>query len=775
MAASPIDHSSLQQKMEDQIKCPICFEIFREPKVLSCYHVFCLTCLQATASSQRASPGGVLSCPHCRKRVEIPREGLSNLKSAFHINNLIDIYNMMINKPDKVSECQSAAVSECSNCPGSKADYFCAECNAFLCEDCRVIHGKWPKFSKHVVSLLSGDRSPTCELFCCHHTSHRLTHYCKQCKVQACSECLQGSDHCSHIHQVVSITEALHQSKDTILAALEPVRRQLGTVEAVIERIKAKKRHIREQASNVKACVNNDIHAFFQEIEQRQGKLKETVEREEEGKIVALTSQEEKAEVARVQLSDYLEGITGCLKKGNSLQVIKMQQTVEDKVKAITEEFSHLPLSPVEEANLCYFGNKEVVAALASVGTVYSGSTKAEHLCVTVGGLHWATACTETSVRVKCLESGKQSSWYGNIDVKLSSIDDCNLLVVTRRDVCESERQVILHYIPIAKGKKKLHVTMFGKEVSNSPLDLIVMAPFQFTGTVAGCVSELKRPWGIAMTPSGQLVVVDNQGWSGIHIYDANGATVSTFARSAPSQNTPALLLHEEWCKEPRGVAITKDGNILLVDGKRHRLQCFSPNGTLHSIVGAHGKQQLQFNDPIGVTVAPSGDVLVCDRRNHRIQVLTPNLDFVRQIGRLGVDDTEPSGLYLPWDVACDSDGRVYVADCGHCCVKVFTSNGEYVKKMGTQGSGRGQFKHLSSICIDSNDYLYALDMERACVTIFNPRGEFKMQFGTPGELEGQFTKPRGIAVDDKGHVYVSDGEPPALGMWTCGRVQVFE
>ncbi|CAI8029464.1 Tripartite motif-containing protein 2 [Geodia barretti] len=208
--------------------------------------------------------------------------------------------------------------------------------------------------------------------------------------------------------------------------------------------------------------------------------------------------------------------------------------------------------------------------------------------------------------------------------------------------------------------------------------------------------------------------------------------------------------------------------------GKRHRVLCYSTDGTLVSKAGSYGKGKLQFNDPVGIAVAPSGQVLVCDRRNHRIQVLTPDLQFMRQIGDLG-DDVSGPGLYLPWDVACDSKGDVYVADCGHCCVKVFSSKGQFLRAIGGEGNQRGQFKHISSICIDSNDYLYALDKERACVSVFNPRGDLKMQFGTIGAADGQFFKPLGIAVDRNGRVYVTDGESSVWPTQEEGRVQVFE
>ena len=730
--------------------------------MLSCHHVFCFVCLQDLA--KKVKPGDDLLCPQCRKRVEIPKGGLSALQSAFVMNSFIEIYEAIP---------KTALTSVCANCPDSKAEYFCPQCSNFLCEDCRVTHGKSPAYSQHVVSPLSGDRSSKFELLCDRHPPQPVTQYCQECKLLLCQECLNRSDQCSHTQCTLSITEAMHQCKDSILATLEPLRRQLGTVEGALERIRAKKEHIAKQAVDMKSHIDTNFGSLCKALEERRGKLKKEVEKEEEGKLASLHSQEEQVETARVQLFGYLEGINHCLQKVSRSQVISMQHAVEEKVKTITQEVQRLPLSPVEEADIDFSSSECVSATLQSFGTVFS-SSMVTNCCVSGEGLHWATAGLETSITVTHVGASKQSDWHSHIDLRLSS-EDSNMIAITQREVVELEKQVIVHYVPITKGKKTLHVTLFGKELPNSPFDLTVIAPLRFKGTFSHLVGNLRRPWGIAVTHNLRMVVVDNQGWDGLHLYEANGTKVRSFA---PLAMVPGLILPNGQCSEPRGVAVTRNGSILLVDGKGHRIQHFSPEGLFQSVVGSSGKQPLHFKDPVGITVAPSGEVLVCDRKNHRIQVLTANLGYVRQIGQMGVSGENNSDLYLPWDVACTSEGHVYVADCGHYCVKVFTMEGEYVTKIGSEGTGREQFKHLSSICIDSNDYLYALDMESACVSVFNPRGDFMMQFGTPGQLQGQFNKPRGITVDREGRVYVSDGEKPTPLVdlvRSLGRVQVFQ
>jgi DNA-binding beta-propeller fold protein YncE len=769
--------ASVQQKIEDQIRCPVCCEIYREPRALPCFHIYCLQCLQSAAN--RLRPGDDLACPQCRKTVEIPATGVSGLQVAFHVNNLIEIYGSIQNAFVPVIGSPTTATTanpRCANCgPGSVAGFFCPKCNEFLCGMCGTVHGKWTKFSGHELSAISEEMLSRHESSCKTHPSQLLTHYCKMCKQLICIDCLQeSSNDCTHRQRKVSITEASHQAKDAILASLKPIRSQLASIEGVGEQIQAKKQHISEQATEVNSRIYRDIEGLKGALELRRSELKEAVKAEEERKYLGLRGQEEDAEIAKNQLSNYLGGVNQCLQRGSNVQVVKLQQVVEEKVREILQEFSSMPQAPVEAANLRYFSSGELSASIPPFGLVCSSSIAAADFYVSVDSPHWATACDETNVTIVYTGAGTTSGLLDQLKIELSSEDSSNpALFEIQREV--SSNQVVVHYIPITKGRKKLHVTLFGHEISGSPLDLSVMGPFRFTGTLVRCVREFRRPWGVSVSQDGQMVVVDNQGWHALHLYKEDGTQACTFTSVAIVQ-TPEILIADDVCNEPRGVAFTKDGNILLVDGKRHRVLCYSTDGTLVSKTGSYGKGKLQFNDPVGIAVGPFGQILVCDRRNHRIHVLTPDLQFIRQIGKFGEGDFWAGpGLYLPWDVACDSKGDVYVADCGHCCVKVFSSKGQFLRAIGGEGNQRGQFKHISSICIDSNDYLYALDKERACVSVFNPRGDLKMQFGTIGAADGQFLKPLGIAVDRNGRIYVTDGESSVWPTPEEGRVQVFE
>ncbi|XP_035276309.1 tripartite motif-containing protein 35-like [Anguilla anguilla] len=68
--------------LEEELSCPVCFEIFRDPVVLSCSHSFCKACLQ-----QYWEQEGSRECPRCRRRSSmeqpLPNLSLRNACEAF--------------------------------------------------------------------------------------------------------------------------------------------------------------------------------------------------------------------------------------------------------------------------------------------------------------------------------------------------------------------------------------------------------------------------------------------------------------------------------------------------------------------------------------------------------------------------------------------------------------------------------------------------------------------------------------------------------------------
>ena len=61
--------TSLEIDISEQIKCPICLERLKEPKILPCQHTYCLECLEEVA---KLNDPNTVDCPECRREYKVP-------------------------------------------------------------------------------------------------------------------------------------------------------------------------------------------------------------------------------------------------------------------------------------------------------------------------------------------------------------------------------------------------------------------------------------------------------------------------------------------------------------------------------------------------------------------------------------------------------------------------------------------------------------------------------------------------------------------------------
>ena len=89
MAEKNTTSTEALKKLEEQLTCPICLEQFTDPKILPCFHSFCLRCLECV-EPELVEGNLCLSCPTCRSPCPNPDKGLASLPPSFVINNLVE-------------------------------------------------------------------------------------------------------------------------------------------------------------------------------------------------------------------------------------------------------------------------------------------------------------------------------------------------------------------------------------------------------------------------------------------------------------------------------------------------------------------------------------------------------------------------------------------------------------------------------------------------------------------------------------------------------------
>jgi len=166
------------------------------------------------------------------------------------------------------------------------------------------------------------------------------------------------------------------------------------------------------------------------------------------------------------------------------------------------------------------------------------------------------------------------------------------------------------------------------------------------------------------------------------------------------------------------------------------------------------------FLRPTEVAVAPDGFVWVVDSVHHQIVKLDPNdPSSEMRIGSFGSGQGE---FNFPYGVAVDAAGSIYVTDQRNHRVQKFASDGTFLLEWGSLGSGDGQFggnafNGHSGIAVDASGNVYVADgFNNHRVQKFTSTGGFLTKWGSLGG-PGQFNSPVGVAVDASGDVYVAD------------------
>ena len=132
-------------------------------------------------------------------------------------------------------------------------------------------------------------------------------------------------------------------------------------------------------------------------------------------------------------------------------------------------------------------------------------------------------------------------------------------------------------------------------------------------------------------------------------------------------------------------------------------------------------------NGVAGIAMDGDGNLLITDGRAHKVLKFTKDGQF---LGKWGSHGSGPGELDSPWGITIDGDGFVYVADFNNHRVQKFAADGTVVAQFGSHGARRGQLNHPTGVTVDPDGDIYISDWsengwEQGRVHIFDKTGKF--------------------------------------------------
>jgi DNA-binding beta-propeller fold protein YncE len=198
----------------------------------------------------------------------------------------------------------------------------------------------------------------------------------------------------------------------------------------------------------------------------------------------------------------------------------------------------------------------------------------------------------------------------------------------------------------------------------------------------------------------------------------------------------------------PTAIAVDTAGNVFVADTGNGRIEKFSPTGALLTSIGAKESGHGQFSEPSGIAVDRAGNMYVAEiGSKHRIRKLGPDGTFIAEWA---------PGLYGPRRIAIGPDDSIYLVDSGRNRIVKFSPDGQVLTSWGSEGSGEGQFKGVSSVAVDpANNKVYVADPLNSRIQVFDSSGKFVTKWAVPEW--GQTLGYEDLVVDSQtGRLYAS-------------------
>ncbi|KAL7375307.1 hypothetical protein ABVT39_015289 [Epinephelus coioides] len=301
MASAQSEQSSV---LQEELTCPVCLDLYRDPHLLPCGHNFCKTCLDRL---KRQADRGRFRCPECR---DSHRCG-TNFQKNFKLANIADDYRHrrrattaaatalksreLLSTSLSAQQARGVSAVPCDYCPSVAAEASgisavgegsspasvsqeegdkqeaaaaaaataaaaavssmfavktCLKCEVSMCQEHVKPHLELPAFREHPLTEPMNDfwkrKCPD------HDEIYR--YYCMDDKICVCNACTIEGGHSGHT--IKTLKNTMKDLKGTLDKQLYRVERKFSMAEKKLQEQKEKERQNKKFMDDSEQCLN---------------------------------------------------------------------------------------------------------------------------------------------------------------------------------------------------------------------------------------------------------------------------------------------------------------------------------------------------------------------------------------------------------------------------------------------------------------------------------------------------------------------------------------
>ena len=667
MAESPDPFNKLQE----QIICAVCLDVFTQPKVLSCNHAFCKECIDRLLVDVEEG-NHIVKCPTCRKQITLPQHDTANLPPAFHINTLIELYQVTRRATVIVTDPPAKAPKE-EGCPK---------------------HGR------------------------------PLDMYCDDCHEAACAKCFHD-DH--RDHKCNFVADVFDEHKKEIDDHLVRVQEQEGVVLDALDILEFQEREIAQQGEMVKNQIDVLIGEIIEAVQQSGRQLKENVSNEVQKKLSNISRQKKYGEMLLTQFRSCQEYVKDRVHKGSQQEILLEKNKIIERLKAVSQELILQELQTKERADIIFQCNRDLLEKCSKIGEVHVSVLNnkvvpgnaidiSQHKPLEKHNSKVAIVGMPRTIGITIYDVSKKKR--GKLFCYLAA-DKGGTMIQCKIEHREKDEHCITFY-PTIKGTYHIIIPVKKGQIHCDPSTIELLPSLEKSFHMIRKIENLKTPRGVAMTPDGLLLVAES-GNKTIAIVDKDGCIVQRFEHQGgdypkgvcvtPDNHILVISSHAPHITKysinyslvttvddkqlqlntPHHIAVSATGHVYICDTSNHCIQVLNPDLTACRVLGRGGRRPGQFNSPYSLGIDSQNALYICDYGNSRVQKLKSNGTYV----------SEFKVSSCPRYIAIDSNDVVYIVD-DKKVLSLYDSDGSYLGSIDCNGN--------EGLAIDKQGHIYVCD-----------------------------------------------------------------
>ena len=549
--------------------------------------------------------------------------------------------------------------------------------------------------------------------------------FCEECGVVICHVCAIRS-HRSHAYNLIN--DCYDKYHIPITDALNRVRLKIDEIKLASKTLDKADNEILEQEHNVKGAINLTADELIFSINQHRENLLAEARVNTERKQAMIDMQRDKASKMLKNLQSCEESVELLLQAGSKKHILESAVQAAVKLDLACAFVDLKCLEPAEQPDMEYRPESIDIEQLGEIRASYINdsfqavnktvvATRGQRVGIQIKQMLKKGVKFRPSPEMFSIQLLNQNTSYASEDLfhETQVNDECTYT---------------LYFTPNTSGSYWLIVMVGGHPILGSPLNCHVLLALKPERLIRGIFS----PHSIAVMKDGAIVATETANNS-VQVFHSNGERRSFT------------------CPNPKGIASTLDGTILVASGELVKNFCIHGNLIADSRFQKRGflKDNSNTCDNPHSLATHENKVHITDMVNGRVHIA--NLDLTQCTKLKG-----PDHLWIrPNGVAVNSSGSLFIT-CGwnNSFTKINLSSGK-VSTFGSKGSGKGQLKHPTGIAVDKSNFVYIADTDNHRISIFTSDGQFLTCFGKKGRTLEEMNKPCGVAIDNNENFYICD------------------